>query len=113
MSSRACVTWPSLTTISRPPSPSTRVRAGTLMFQLRLLPWVMPRRLPFLGRLVGRCAEWLGGGVESAERPGQGGAARAQMPPAVRQGSGVRRFHRAEAAVAAAVDGRAERAAAG
>src|SRR5215467_1636693 len=104
MSSLVSVTWPSLTMISRPPSPSTRARAGTLMCRL---PCVMLARLLVCGR-----AEWLGRGVKSAERTSQGWATRAEVLPDLGHRRGVRRFHRAEAAVAAAIDARAERAAA-
>src|SRR5579875_1785534 len=85
MSSRACVTWPSLTTISMPPSPSTRARAGTLIPRLPRvirLPCVMG--LSFLPDGLG--------GAEREERPARRGA---------------------EASVAAAAGRRAQRAAAG
>src|SRR6516225_3710363 len=92
MSSRASVTCPSWTTTSRPPSPSTRARAGTLTDRLRgVLPWVM---------CFGLLAERSGVGVEGAEHPSQVGMVYAEPLPPGRQRGGVGCLHGPEAAVA-------------
>src|SRR5215469_10909462 len=102
MSSLASVTRPFSVTISRPPSPSTRASTGTLT------------------RVSGSCvmdrcllAERLRVRIERTERADQVIAARAELAPACGERRGVRRLHRPEAAVAAPVEARAQRAAAG
>src|SRR6516162_10835991 len=105
MLSLASVTWPSCTTTSRPPSPSTLARAGTVTDRPPLvLPWVMR---------FGLLAERGGVGVERAEHPGQVGMVDAEPLPPGRQRGGVGCLHRPEAAVAAACVRRAQRAAPG
>src|SRR4051812_13497635 len=100
MSSLASVTIPSSVVISRPPSPSTRASAGTLT----RLPCVMD---------VCLLPEWLRGGGERPERADQALFVYAQLEPSSGERAGVGRFHGAEAAIAAAVERRAQGAAAG
>src|SRR4051812_29052831 len=58
-------------------------------------------------------AEWFGGGVIGAEHAMQFAGGRAESAPLGGQRSGVGLFHGTEAAIAAAVERRADRAAAG
>src|SRR5208283_2102001 len=104
MSSRASVTLPSRTTTSRPPSPSTRVSAATLI-DWPLAGWPAPLGCVMSRRLL---AERTGIGVERAERAGHIGAGDTELPPPGGQGRGVRGLHGAEAAVAAACAGWAD-----
>src|SRR5512134_953792 len=82
------------------PSPSTRARKSVLIV-----------RRSAMG--VTRGAERLRGRVEGAEGAAGVASVRAELQPLARQGDRVRALHRPEAAVAASVVGRAERAAAG
>src|SRR5512143_2239062 len=104
MRSLTSATWPPRTKMVRPPSPSTRARASTVIVLLRALVLIGITRHPEGGRP----------GVVGAERPDEVGAGRPEvlLPPAP-EGGGVRRLRGAEAAVAAALVGGAERAAAG
>src|SRR4051812_48791893 len=81
------------------PSPSTRARFSTLIV-LRAM-------------ALGLQAEGLGVGVEGAVETVDVAFARADLGQFLRQRDGVRRLHRSVAAIAAAVEARAERAAAG
>src|SRR5512134_3940533 len=83
------------------PSPSTRARKSVLIV-----------RRPLSAMPVACGAEGLLGRVEGVEGAAQVPPVRAQLLPFPGQGHGVRALHRAEAAVAAAVVGGAERAAA-
>src|SRR5450755_213150 len=109
MSSRASVTLPSRTTTSRPPSPSTRVSAPTLI-DWPLTGWPAPLGCVMYLRLL---AERTGIGVERAERAGHIGAGDTELPPPGGQARGIRGLHGAEAAVAAARARRADRPAPG
>src|SRR5512139_2456064 len=103
MRSLTSTTLPPRTCTVRPPSPSTRARASTVI--------VLLRALVLIG--ITRHAEGGGPGVVRAERPDEVGAGRSEvlLPPAP-EGGGVRRLGGAEAAVAAALVRGAERAAA-
>src|SRR5690348_12056992 len=107
MRSSTCSTCPSRRRTYIAPSPSTRARASVRSTRVRL---------PSADRLMrlALCAERLAGGVERAERAQHVAVARAELvlPPG-RQGCGVGRLLGTEAAVAAPVVGRTERAAAG
>src|SRR5512146_71161 len=94
MSSLVSVTWPCSATISRPPSPSTLLRTGTLMR------CVMGPPVMFRGLL----AERLGAGGEGAERADQVAVVGPQFAPARGKRRRVRRLHRSEAAEAATVE---------
>src|SRR5262249_62168714 len=98
---RASVTCPSRTTTSRPPSPSTLARAGTVTDRPRTLPWVMR---------FGLLTERTGVGVERAEHPGQVGMVHTKPLPPGGQRGGVGCLHRAETAGAPACVGRGQRA---
>src|SRR5512134_3503562 len=104
MRSLTSVTRPPRSESVRPPSPSTRASAATVIV-----------RLLFVFVLIGiaRGSEGRRPGVVAAEGAHQLGAARAELllPVAAERG-GVGRLGRPEAAVAAAAEGRAERPAA-
>ena len=95
MSRRTSCTFPARTRTLRPPSPSTRARAPTvivrtLLMELALLP------------------ERLGARVERAEGAHEAGRRDAELGPERRERGRVRRLHRTEAAEASAGEGGAE-----
>src|SRR5512134_250469 len=104
MRSLTSATWPPRTSTVRPPSPSTRARASTTI--------VLLRALVLIG--ITRHSEGGGPGVVAAEGPDELGPGGGELllPPAAERG-GVGRLGGAEAAVAAALVGRADRPAAG
>src|SRR5512143_452818 len=109
MRSFTSATWPPRSWMARPPSPSTRASASTTIDLGRE---VALRTVVLIG--IARHSEGCGVGVERPEGAHQLGPAGAQvlLPPGAERG-GVGRLRRAEAAVAAALVGGADRAAAG
>src|SRR5208283_1917224 len=98
MLSCAEVTCPSITCRSRAPSPSTRVSRST--------------RMVLVAMGLALAHEWRCGGIEAAKSALEVAGRGAQRAPLARERRGVRTFHRAVAAVAAAPECGADRPAA-
>src|SRR5512140_2963849 len=99
MSSLTSCTLPARTRTLRPPSPSTRARAFTVIVRTLLMELAL-------------LAERLGARVERTEGAHEARRRNAESAPEGRERGGVRRLHRPEASEAAAVEGRAQRVAA-
>src|SRR5512141_1966290 len=95
MSSLTSCTFPARTRTFRPPSPSTRARAFTVILRTLLMELAL-------------LAERLGARVERTERAHERGRRDAEFAPEGGERRGVRRLHRPEAREAAAVPGGAE-----